>query len=208
MRAMAIVALAAGLSLATTAGAEAQGTTQGRTFTRVPVGTTWRVDPTHSEVSFRIRHLAGRVRGFFTDWEGVIVTRGPEWDRGTVNVTVRTKSIDTRNEARDADLRSPRFFNVDSFPTMTFESTGLVVENNTFEMSGLLTLKGNTHPVVFKGSYLGTMRDQGGKERIAFDGTALINRRDYNLTWNQILDDGTLLSDSVEIEIAIEAIAQ
>jgi len=197
MRAMAIVALAAGLSLATTAGAEAQGTTQGRTFTRVPVGTTWRVDPTHSEVSFRIRHLAGRVRGFFT-----------EWDRGTVNVTVRTKSIDTRNEARDADLRSPRFFNVDSFPTMTFESTGLVVENNTFEMSGLLTLKGNTHPVVFKGSYLGTMRDQGGKERMAFDGTALINRRDFNLTWNQILDDGTLLSDSVEIEIAIEAIAQ
>lgn len=208
MRAIVSGALAAGLVLAVATGAGAQGNPSGRTFTRPPVGTTWRVDPTHSEVTFRIRHLAGRVRGFFTEWEGVIVTRGADWTRGTVNVVVKTRSIDTRNEARDADLRSPRFFNADSFPTMTFESTGIVAEGTGFEMSGLMTLKGITRPVVFRGEYLGSQRDQSGKERIAFDGTALINRRDFGLTWNQVLDSGTLLSDNVELEIAIEAIAQ
>jgi len=213
MRVWTMVAVAAGLSLGAVVGVEAQaaGTpakATGRTFTRPPVGSTWRVDPTHSEVSFRIRHLAGRVRGFFTAWEGTIVTRGEDWSRGTVNVVVRTASIDTRNATRDADLRSSRFFAVDSYPTMTFESTGLVAEGNSFEMSGLLTVKGVTRPVVFKGEYLGIQRDQNGKERIAFDGTALINRRDFGLTWNQVLESGQLLSEHVELEIAIEAVAQ
>ncbi len=183
----------------------------GKTYTKVPVGSGWRVDPAHSEVGFRIRHLVGRVRGQFTDWEGIIVTRDTDWTHGTVNVTVRTKSIDTGNPARDLDLRSPRFFAVDSFPTMTFESTGLVTstdQSNNFEMSGLLTIKGRTHPVVFKGQYRGLQRDMNGKERLAFDGTAYINRKDYGITWNQVVEAGNLLSDDVEIEISLEAVRQ
>jgi polyisoprenoid-binding protein YceI len=184
---------------------------QGKTFTRPPVGSGWRIDPAHSEVGFRIRHLVGRVRGQFPDWEGVIVTRDTDWTHGTVNVTVRTGSISTGNTARDQDLRSPRFFSVDSFPTMTFESTGLVVNqegSGTFEMGGLLTIKGHTRPVVFRGQYLGIQRDANGKERVAFDGTARINRKEFGISWNQMVEAGNLLSDEVEIEISLEAVRQ
>jgi polyisoprenoid-binding protein YceI len=181
---------------------------QAKTFTKPPVGSGWRIDAQHSEVGFRIRHMVGRVRGMFTDWDGLLVTHDKDWTHGTVNVTVRTRSVDTRNEARDADLRSTRFFSVDSFPTMTFESTGLIATNSAFEMGGLLTIKGHTHPVTFRGQYRGIERDANGKERIAFDGTALINRQDFGLTWNQALETGTLLSDDVELEIAVEAVRQ
>ena len=186
--------------------ANARGQTQGRTFTRQPAGTAWRVDPTHSEVGFRVRHLLGRVRGQFTEWSGVIVTRGTDWQKGTVNIVIRSRSIDTNNDGRDADLRSPRFFATDSFPEITFESTGIVAEESKFEMSGLLTIKGHTHPVVFRGQYLGLGPDQNDKERIAFDGTAVINRHDYGITWNQVVDRGSLLGDEVELEIAVEAV--
>ena len=168
MRTVSRLLLAAGLAVSLPAALTAQspdqmranaaGKTQGRTFTREPVGTAWRVDPTHSEVGFRIRHLLGKVRGQFTEWRGTIVTRGEDWARGTVNIMIQSASITTNNSGRDADLRSPRFFSVDSFPEITFESTGIVAENNQFEMSGLLTIKGNTHPVVFKGEYLGIGR--------------------------------------------------
>ena len=184
---------------------------QGTTYTRPPVGSGWRVDPAHSEVGFRIRHLVGRVRGQFLDWEGMIVTRDTDWTHGSVNVTVRTRSISTGNTARDQDLRSPRFFSVDSFPTMTFESTGLVMstdQRNNFEMGGLLTIRGHTRPVVFRGQYQGIERDANGKERLAFDGTATINRKDFGISWNQIVEAGNLLSDEVEIEISLEAVRQ
>lgn len=181
---------------------------QGKTYTKVPVGAGWKIDTQHSEVGFRIRHMVGRVRGVFTAWDGILVTRDTDWTHGVVNVTVQTKSVDTRDEARDADLRSPRFFSADSFPTMTFESTGLIATNRSFEMGGLLTIKGHTHPVTFRGQYRGIARDANGKERIAFDGTALINRREFGLNWNQVLEAGTMLGDDVEIEIALEAVRQ
>ena len=186
--------------------AAAAGKTQGRTFTHPPVGTVWRIDPTHSEVGFRIRHLLGRVRGQFTEWSGAVVTRSENWEKGTVNIVIRTRSIDTNNDGRDADLRSPRFFNTDSFPEITFESTGIVAQDQRFEMSGLLTIKGSTRPVVFTGTYLGIGEDPNGKERIAFDGTATIDRRDFGITWNQVLDRGNLLGEAVELEIAVEAV--
>jgi len=181
---------------------------QTKTFTKVPVGSSWWIDTQHSEMGFRIRHIVGRVRGQFTDWDGMLVTKDQDWSHGTVNGTIKTNSIDTRNEARDNDLRSPRFFSADSFPLVTFESTGLIQTNNNFEMSGLLTIKGHTHPVVFTGQHRGIERDQNGKQRIAFDGTALINRQDFGRTWNQQLENGAMLSDAVELEIAIEAVRQ
>ncbi len=204
--------LLAGLAVALPGGLQAQQpdaarpADQRRTFTRQPAGTAWRIDPTHSEVGFRIRHLLGRVRGQFTDWSGVIVTRGEDWTRGTVNISIRSRSIDTNNRGRDADLRSPRFFAADSFPEITFESTGIVAQDNRFEMSGLLTIRGHTHPVVFTGEYAGIGRDHNGKERIAFDGTAMLDRRDFGITWNLPLDRGTRLGEEVEIEVAVEAV--
>jgi len=171
-------------------------------------GVHWVVDPDHSEVTFRIRHLVGRVRGAFTRFNATLVTGSDDWRTGTVNVYIQSKSIDTNNPARDADLRSPRFFAVDSFPLITFESTGIVAANNSFEMGGLLTIRGKTRPVVLKGEYRGLAKDANGKERVAFEGSALVNRREFNLDWNQAVEAGVMLGDDVEIEIALEAIRQ
>ena len=187
----------------------AQVSTPTKTFTKpASGGVHWVVDPDHSEVTFRIRHLVGRVRGSFTRFNATLVTDSGDWRTGTVNVFIQTKSIDTHNQARDADLRSPRFFAADSFPLIIFESTGIVAANNSFEMGGLLTIKGRTHPVVLTGEYRGLAKDSSGKERVAFEGSTLINRKNYNLDWNQAVETGTMLGDDVEIEIALEAIRQ
>src|SRR5262249_5358696 len=107
-------------------------------------GTKWVVDPVHSQINFRVRHLVGRVQGTFVDWYGIIVTTDPDWTRGTVKVTAQTASLSTGNAYRDADLRSDRFFAVDSFPQLTFEGTGIVATDSTVELGGTLTIKGHS----------------------------------------------------------------
>jgi len=130
-----------------------------------PAGTRWVVDPVHSQVEFGIRHLLGRVRGSFTRWYALIATQDRDWTRGTVDVQVQTASINTGNAYRDADLRSPRFLNTDSFPKMTFKSTGIVARDSTVELHGILTLKGHVRHVVLKGNFRGIGKDREGKDR-------------------------------------------
>jgi polyisoprenoid-binding protein YceI len=171
-------------------------------------GTHWTVDGTHSEITFRIRHIVGRVRGYFREFTATLVTQGDDWSHGTVNVVVHTPSIETGNNIRDEDLRSERFFDVEHYPIITFESTGIIVEGDSLQMGGLLTIKGHTHPVVLRGEFLGVGKDASGIQRIAFDGITTVDRRDFGLTWNQALDSTTLLSNDVEIELAVEAVRQ
>ncbi|HKV73402.1 MAG TPA: YceI family protein [Gemmatimonadales bacterium] len=171
-----------------------------------PAAVQWRIDPVHSEISFRIRHLLGRVRGRFDRWDGVLVTRGFEWSQASVKVSVQARSIDTGNEVRDEDLRSDRFFAVEKFPAITFESSSVVQKDDSIMLTGLLTIKGITRPVVFQGEYHGVMKDVNGNPRIAFDGTAAIDRKEFGITWNQYLEAGTRLGDVVDLEIAIEAV--
>jgi polyisoprenoid-binding protein YceI len=178
-----------------------------RASSRIPsTGTRWLVDPTHSQVDFRVRHLVGRVRGTFDDWFGVIVTQDDDWTRGTVNVTVQTRSVNTGNANRDADLRSDRFFATDSFPRMTFESTGIVATDSTVEIGGILTIKGRSHHVVLTGQYRGTAKDYVGQKRIAFDATTVVNRRDFGLEYAEMVNGVPGIGDEVEITIALEAI--
>lgn len=188
---------------------QTQEWTNTKTYTKpASGGVHWVVDPDHSDVTFRIRHLMGRVRGSFNRFNATLVTSTDDWRTGTVNVYIQTRSVDTNNPARDADLRSPRFFSSDSFPLITFESTGIVAVDSTFEMGGLLTIKGKTHPVVLKGDYRGLAKDAGGRQRVAFEGSTLISRKDYDLDWNQMVDGSGMLGDEVQIEIALEAIKQ
>ncbi len=171
-----------------------------------PTRTKWVMDPVHSQVEFGIRHLMGRVRGSFARWYGVIVTSDHEWKDGTVTVQVETASINTGNGYRDTDLRSTRFLSTDSFPTMTFESTGIVATDSTVEISGILTLRGRFHPVVLKGHFNGIGRDREGHERIGFDATTMVNRRDYGITWNEVVEGSRMIGDDVEISISLEAV--
>jgi polyisoprenoid-binding protein YceI len=168
--------------------------------------TKWVVDPVHSQVEFAIRHLMGRVRGSFSRWYAVIVTSDRDWKHGTVTVQVQTASINTGNAYRDDDLRSPRFLATDSFPTMTFESTEIVATDSTVEISGILTLRGHFHPVVLKGHFNGIGRDREGHERIGFDAATKVDRRDYGITWNEVVEGSRVIGDDVEISISLEAV--
>ena len=169
-------------------------------------GTHWVVDVAHSQIDFRVRHLVGRVRGTFTNWYALLLTDDRDWRHGRINVTVQTASLNTGNSYRDADLRSPKFFGVDSFPEMTFLGTGIAASDTTVEIVGLLTIKAHTRPVTLKGQYRGIASDADGRERIAFDASATLDRRDFGIDWNTAVGGNALIGDEVEITIALEAV--
>jgi polyisoprenoid-binding protein YceI len=168
---------------------------------------TWKIDLAHSEVSFRIRHFMSKVSGTFTDWSGTIQADPANWAGGSVSVSIVTTSVSTRNETRDNDLRSPRFFNADSFPAISFVSRSVEQKGDSLTVSGDLTMRGVTKPVVLKGSVLGVM--PGARPRAGFEVTTSLNRMDYGVAWNRVLEGGgTMLGDDVEIRINVEALRQ
>ncbi|HEX8430611.1 MAG TPA: YceI family protein [Longimicrobium sp.] len=170
---------------------------------------TYKIDPVHSELSFRIRHLVGRVSGTFTEWGGTIVADPANLSNGSVNVTVQMSSIHTLNAQRDAHLKTPDFFAADSFPTMTFRSTRVVQTGNRLRVHGDLTLRGRTRPVILDGRYTGRVaKDPWGKERIAFTASTNINRREFGVAFNQMLEGTAVVGDEVAIEIAVEAVKE
>ena len=174
-----------------------------------PAPAVYEIDAVHSELSFRIRHLIGRVAGTFNEWSGTLNLDPNHLQGGTVNVTVQTASINTLVEPRDDHLRSPDFFAVDSFPTMTFNSNQVEVFGNELKIHGDLTIRGITRPVVLDARYLGLLdEDPWGQERVAFLATTTIDRHDFGVSFNQALETMTMIGDEVDIEIAIEAVKQ
>lgn len=168
--------------------------------------TRWVVDLVHSQVDFRVRHLVGSVGGNFGKWHALLVTKDGDWKVGAVNVTVQTASLSTGNAYRDADLRSDRFFAAHRFPRMTFEGTGFAATDSTVDVSGILTIKGRSRPVVLSGAYRGIAQDREGHERIAFEVTGVIDRRDYDINYNETVAGADLIGNDVEITVGIEAV--
>ncbi len=168
--------------------------------------TQWRVDVTHSELMFRIRHLVSRVPGTFLDWSGVLAVNPDDLAGGSVEVTIQAASISTRNDRRDSDLRSANFFEVETYPTMTFVSRTVTVSGERMTVEGDLTIRGSTRPVVLEGSYEGVVGEPG-RRRIGFSAATTINRLDYGLTWNRLVEGGgVVLGDEVAIAITIAAV--
>ena len=164
----------------------------------------WRIDPSHSELSFTIRHFVSRVRGGFGQWSGMIIVDTTALGRGSAEVTIQAASIDTQNENRDRDLRSANFFEVEKYPTITFKSTKVEGTPNDLTVTGDLTIRGVTKPVVLKGRYLGHTIDNRGGRRIGFEATTTINRLDYGVTWNRLAEGGgAMLGDEVRIDIVV-----
>ena len=168
--------------------------------------TKWVVDMVHSQVDFGVRHLVGQVRGTFDRWYAVLLTKEGDWKLGTVNVTIQTASLSTGNRYRDDDLRSDRFFAVGRYPEMTFKGTGFAVADSTVDVNGILTIKGHSKPVMLSGRYRGTAKDTDGHERIAFEATGAVDRRDFGMTWNETIAGTELVGNNVEITIGIEAV--
>jgi polyisoprenoid-binding protein YceI len=175
-----------------------------------PVATpsTWKVDPTHSELSFSIRHMVSRVRGQFDTWTGTIIADPTDWSTASVEVVAQTSTIDTNNERRDEDLRSPNHFDADANPTVTFKSTKVTrFAGDSVQVAGNLTIHGITKPVVLRGHFNG-MTGSPGKRRAGFEAETTINRQDFNMTWNRIIEGSSMLGDEVKIEISIAAVEQ
>jgi len=173
---------------------------------RAPAPATWIIDPNHSDISFRIRHFVSKVRGTFTDWDGTITGDPADWSTGSVEVHIRTASVSTRNDRRDSDLRSPRFFAADSFPEIVFRSTKVEVTGSELAITGDLTMRGVTKSVVLKGEYLGLAPGKDGADKIGFEASVTINRQDYGVSYNRVVEGGgTFLGDDVEISLEIEA---
>lgn len=166
----------------------------------------WVVDMVHSQIDFGIRHLVGRVRGTFDRWYAVLATKEGDWKLGTVKVSVQTASLNTGNSYRDADLRSDRFFAVERYPKMTFEGTSFAVGDSTIDVKGFLTIKGRSKPVTLSGQYRGVAKDREGHERIAFEASGAVDRRDFDITWNENVAGRELIGNTVDFTILIEAV--
>jgi polyisoprenoid-binding protein YceI len=170
---------------------------------------TYKIDVTHSELSFRIRHFMSRVSGSFREWNGTITADPASLSGGSVEVTINTASIDTRNERRDTHLRSDEFFDAANHPALTFRSRSVEVQGTQLKLAGDLTIRGVTRPVVLEGEFLGTQGSGPGKERIGFSASTKINRLDYGVSWNRTVEGGgAMLGDEVQIDIAVEAVRQ
>lgn len=163
--------------------------------------TTWNLDASHSTLGFSVRHLMiSKVRGRFAK-----ATATLDDAARTVRAEIDAASIDTREEKRDGHLRSPDFFDVEKFPTITFESTGASSEGDAFTLNGKLTIHGVTRDIALQVERLGTARDPWGNEKVSFEAKTHISRADYGMTWNAGLEaGGVLVSDRVEIELELQ----
>jgi polyisoprenoid-binding protein YceI len=173
------------------------------------VAGTWTLDPTHSEVTFSVRHLAiSKVRGSFKKFDATIVTAENPAD-STFTATIDVASIDTNNADRDGHLRTGDFFLTEEFPTIEFVSTGLDHDGSDFLLSGNLTMRGVTKPVVIKGEFGGIATDGYGQTKAGATGTVKVNRTDFGVNWNAALETGGfMLGDEVTITIEGQVVLQ
>ena len=170
---------------------------------------TWTIDPTHSDVSFTVRHMVvSKVRGFFRKFEGTLVT-GESPEQSSVTATIYLDSIDTNQEQRDAHIRSADFFEVETYPTMTYRSTGVRRDGDVYILDGKLTLKGVTKDVELALELNGFGPDAYGGTRAGFTAIAEINRRDFGVNFTAVMETGgAVVSDKVTIQLEIEAVLQ
>jgi len=171
--------------------------------------TNWNFDLAHSSVNFHVRHLmVSKVHGRFTLWGGTLVIDEEDITRSHIDVTIDAASVDTREDKRDAHLRSPDFFDVERFPTLTFKSTRIEkLGEDEVAITGDLTLHGVTRSVKLAVELGGQAKDPWGGIRTGFSAKTTINRKDFGLGWNTVLEaGGMLVGEKVEITLEIEAV--
>jgi polyisoprenoid-binding protein YceI len=166
----------------------------------------YKADPAHSSLAFTIRHFVSDVDGRFRDFDGVIQYDAQNPASSSVQFTVQAASISTENDDRDKHLKSPDFFDVAKFPTLSFTSTKVVAKGgNSFDVTGNLTLHGVTKVVTIPATFRGTVKLPKG-EKAGFQSTFTLNRLDYGVAWNRAIEGGgAMLGDEVTVNIKIEA---
>ena len=170
---------------------------------------TYTLDPAHTRIGFVARHaMVTKVRGAFNEFTGTAVLDGTNPANSRVEVTIEAASIDTRNAQRDEHLRSNDFLAMQEYPKITFTSTGArQTSETTFEVTGDLTIKGVTNAITIPFEFEGAAKDPFGNQRVGFEGSVAINRKDYGVTWNAALEGGgVLVSDKVTLEFEVSAV--
>jgi polyisoprenoid-binding protein YceI len=169
------------------------------------------LDVAHSRFGFVARHaMVTKVRGAFNEFEGTARIDGDDPAQSAVNIVIKTASVDTRNAQRDGHLRTNDFFEIETYPEIVFASTAIDrKDETTFEVTGDLRIKDVTRPITFDLEFTGAATDPFGNQRVGFDGSVVINRKDWNVTWNAPLEaGGVLVSEKVTLEFEISAIKQ
>jgi polyisoprenoid-binding protein YceI len=170
---------------------------------------TWKIDPAHSEVKFKVRHLVvSTVTGHFNNYSAAVETPNGSFADAKISFEADVNSIDTRNEQRDGHLKSPDFFDAANHPKLTFQSKSFTRKSdNEFELVGDLTVRGTTKQTKLDVAYNGTVKGLGGGDVAAFEITGKINRQDFGLTWSALTEaGGVAVGDEVKFEILAEFI--
>lgn len=169
----------------------------------------WRIDPGHADVGFVGRHFGlTKIRGRFTGVEGTVVI-ADDITRSIIDVVIGMATVSSGDTSRDDHLRSADFFDVANHPTGRFRATGITADNASGSIAGELTLKGITRPVMLDAEFLGTVIDPWDGERAVFSANTTIDREDWGLTWNMLLEAGGLLvSKRIQLEIEVELVRQ
>jgi polyisoprenoid-binding protein YceI len=166
------------------------------------------VDPAHSRIGFVVRHaMVTKIRGAFNDFDAKLHIDAADPSKSSASVVIQATSIDTRNADRDAHLQSNDFFGMDEHPTITFQSTSAEkLDDETYRLSGDLTIRGETKPVSIDFEFLGAVNDPMGNFRVGFEGSVVVNRKDWGISWNAPLEAGGLLiGEKVTLELELSA---
>ena len=175
------------------------------------VKTTWGIDPVHSEIHFKVKHMmVSTVTGSFNQFEGHIVSEGDDFENANISFSANTSSIDTKNKQRDQHLKSDDFFNAAQFPKMTFQSKSFIKKSTgDFRLIGDLTIRDNTKEVEVKVLYNGSAVDPFGKTKAGFEITGKINRKDFGLSWNALTEaGGVMVSEEVRLVLNIQLVKE
>ncbi len=171
----------------------------------------YNIDPSHSQVEFKVKHLGfSKVTGGFEEFEGQFTLDPDTLETLQAEATIEAASIDTGEEERDTHLRSDDFLKVEEYPELRFKTTGVTeVSGDSLTITGELTIRGVTKEIDLDGTYLGEAKDPWGGERVAFEVTGQINRKEFGLTWNKVLETGNfLVGEEVELSLDVQGVKQ
>ena len=171
--------------------------------------TKWIIDPTHSEVAFKVKHLViSTVTGYFRKFEGASESASEDFNGASVTFSLDVNTIDTNQSDRDQHLKSADFFDTASFPSIAFAGK-LVNQGGEYQLQGDLTLKGITQQVTLDVTYGGTVADPYGQTKAGFEIEAKLNRKDFGLTWSAITEAGSVVvSDQVRLQLSVQLVKQ
>ncbi len=173
--------------------------------------TKWVIDPMHSEVQFKVKHLViSTVTGSFKNFEGTVETEGDDFSNAKINFSVDVNSINTNQEQRDGHLKSADFFDAEKYPHITFESTSVTKESDEdYKLTGNLTIKGVTNPVTLEVEHGGIAADFYGNTKAGFEIEGKINRKAFGLTWDGVTEAGSIVvGEDIKLHINIQLAKQ